>query len=282
MVSCIFCEKNDAKVIFTEFGVNFLRCKRCGHLYSSFIRDQHYDGYFEVIEENENDYFYWDLAHRKMYKSFAKKYLKGKSGKLLDVGAGLGFFVKFVSEFGGWKGYGVEISKGGAKFAKKRLNLENFYEGKLEEQNFENESFDIITMWDVLEHIPDPKPILQRIYALLKKGGILFIHTPNGEIQILKAKFKKAFFKEKEGMHFLEAKDHLNLYSPKTIEKILNLSGFKEVKFTHLPPIQAVAGKRAKILILIKNLYYLFSLFLYFITFKMVNTDNLFLEAKKN
>lgn len=281
MAQCLFCKTSETKVVFKEFGVEYLRCKNCGHLFSSFERDAHYDGYFENIENESAAIEYWNISHKKMYESFAKKFMTNKKGKILDVGAGLGFFVKFAGEIENWESFGVEISKGGYRYAKEKLRLENFFCGKLEETDFENESFDIITMWDVIEHLLEPRSILKRSFELLKKDGILFLHTPNGEVQVIKSRLKKLLFGEKEGAHYLEAKDHLNLYKEITIKRLLKERGFREIKFVHLPPIQSVAGKSDNLKIFAKNLWWLSAVSLNLLTFKKVNIDNLFVTARK-
>jgi 2-polyprenyl-3-methyl-5-hydroxy-6-metoxy-1,4-benzoquinol methylase len=282
MPSCLFCAQDNPKIVFIEFGVPYLKCRSCGHLYSSYESVDHYDGYFENQENNEGSEVYWDLAHKKMYDSFSKRYMEGRSGKILDVGAGLGFFVKFAEGAKGWSAYGVEISPGGHKFAKEKLKLENFFCGKLEDQPFEPRSFDIITMWDVIEHLKNPRPVLSKCRELLKDGGILFMHTPNGRVQLIKAKIKKTLFGEKDGMHFLEAKDHLHIYREKTLSKVLKECGFGKTQFVHLPPIQAVAGKRDFLRLFMKNIWWIKAVVLSKITFGKINYDNLFAEAGKS
>jgi 2-polyprenyl-3-methyl-5-hydroxy-6-metoxy-1,4-benzoquinol methylase len=279
MPSCLFCAEGNSKIVFTEFGTHYLKCKTCGHLYSSYESVEHYDGYFENQKDNEEAELFWDVAHKKMYQGFSRKYMTGKSGKILDVGAGLGFFTKFSSGIEGWQACGVEISPGGCRFAKEKLMLENFYCGKLEEAPLEPDSFDLITLWDVIEHLKNPRPVISKCRELLKDGGILFIHTPNGEAQIVKAKVKKFLFGEKEGMHFLEAKDHLHLYREETLRKLLGECGFKKAKFVHLPPIQAVAGKSDPFRLLIKNAWWIKAVVLSKLTSGKINFDNLFAEA---
>lgn len=280
MPSCLFCKESGSRTVFTEFGIPYLKCCKCGHLYSSYESVEHYDGYFENQKDNESAELFWDLAHKRMYSSFSGRYMRGKKGRILDVGAGLGFFVKFASAVEGWEAYGVEISPGGHRFATERLKLANFYCGKLEDQPFEPGTFDIITLWDVIEHLKNPRPVLSKCRELLKDGGILFIHTPNGGIQIAKAKLKKALFGEKAGMHFLEARDHLHIYKEKTLTRILEECGFSGTRFVHLPPIQAVAGKRGLPGLMLKNNWWFWSVIVSKLTLGKLNGDNLFAEAK--
>lgn len=213
--ACIICNNNNFKIVFNEFGIDILKCKSCGHVFSSFGQKQDYKEYFGKVIDSDN--FWWDKAHEKIYNDFCKKFIFSKTGRLLDVGSGLGYFVKKVSENNGWDVYGYEISTSAVKFAKNKLDLKNIFEGKVENSKFPKNHFDIITLWDVVEHIPNPYPMLKYLYTILKKNGILFIHTPNIKIQLPKAKIKKWITGYQENGHYLEAKDHINIYSPKTI-----------------------------------------------------------------
>lgn len=280
MNKCIICEKLKHAVVFREFGIDIFKCKNCGHVFSSYNAEQDYEGYYgEKI--GGDDHYWWDEAHRKMYNDFCNKFIKDKSGKLLDVGCGFGYFVKKILKYPDWQVYGYEISKLAVDFANNKLNLENIYCGKVENANFKEKYFDIITLWDVIEHIPDPRSMLSYLHKILKDDGILFIHTPNVKIQLLKAKIKMLIKGEKKGGHYMEAKDHVNIYSPDTIRKLLNRYDFKNIKFIHLHPIQSVSGGKGSILRFIKNIWFYFSVFLYKISFGKININNLFIAVKK-
>lgn len=280
MKKCIICGQSDYKTVFKEFEIDILKCLNCGHIFSSYEADQNYSGYFEK-EIEEKDHFWWDEAHKRMYGDFCEKFITGKSGKLLDIGCGLGYFVKKISSIPDWQVFGCEISRPAVNYARNNLGLKNIFCGRVEDSGFSQKHFNIITLWDVIEHIPDPKPLLVYLKTILKDDGILFIHTPNVKIQFPKTKIKKLLFGEKEGGHYLEAKDHINIYSPVTIKEILNQAGFKEIKFIHIYPIQSVSGSKNDFKRLIKNLWFYFSVFLFKITFGKINVDNLFVVARK-
>lgn len=280
MGKCIICGSLKSKIIFQEFGTDILKCQNCGHIFSSYQSNQNYNNYFGGKVESDNQ-FWWDESHRKMYNDFCDRFIVGKSGKLLDIGCGLGYFVKKVSNFSDWQVFGYEISPAAVEFAKDKLGLNNVFCGRVEESNFLKEYFDIITLWDVIEHIPNPRPLLTYSLSILKDDGILFIHTPNIQVQLPKAKIKKFLKGMNPKEHYLEAKDHINIYSTRTIRKILNDSGFLKTKFIHLRPIQSVAGSRNAILKLIKNFWFYFSKMLFAVTFGKINLDNLFIIAKK-
>ena len=147
--------------------------------------------------------------------------------------------------------------------------------------NFPQKYFDIITLWDVIEHIPNPHPLISYLLSILRDGGILFIHTPNIQVQLPKAKLKKLLKGMKQGIGYLEAKDHINTYSVNTIKKMLYRNGFSKVSFVHLHPIQSVAGSRKLLLRYIKNKWFCLSKILFAATFGWININNLFVVAKK-
>jgi 2-polyprenyl-3-methyl-5-hydroxy-6-metoxy-1,4-benzoquinol methylase len=94
--------------------------------------------------------------------------------KLLDVGAYVGVFVQVARE-AGWDAMGVEPSTWGVAQAQKAgLPV---VQGTLATANFAPESFDVITIWDVIEHFDDPSTELRHVWQLLKPGGFVVIHT---------------------------------------------------------------------------------------------------------
>lgn len=252
---CIACGSLEYSIVFEEFGVDVLRCNRCDHIFSSYRGSQDYDAYFdhEIGDEEE---FWWDGAHDRMFRAFGDVFLAGRRGRLLDVGAGLGYFVRFAGSFNHWEAFGYEISPPAVEYAKTKLNIGNMFAGRVEDSGFAPGSFHLITLWDVLEHIPDPVPLLRYLHSLLAPGGTLFIATPNGPAQLLKARLKKHLTGMKTGGHYLEARDHLNLYNTYSLAATLAQTGFPRVSFKHLPPIQAVAGSRSRIGRAAKNFWF--------------------------
>lgn len=278
---CLICGGSQHQVAFREFEIVVLRCKNCGHVFSTHPGEKDYSGYWGQGVTETEAFLWWDKAHRKVFESFCRKFILGKKGKLLDVGCGLGYFVKKVSQFPGWEVFGYEISPSAVDYARGNLGLKNVFAGRVEESKFTEHSFDIITLWDVLEHIPEPDALLGYLNSLLKDEGMLFIHTPNIAIQLPKARVKKLLKGMNPAVHYLEAKDHMHIYSMKNLKKLLVRNSFAKVEFIHLPPIQAVSGKGNLVLLLVKNLWYFLSLTLFEISFGRLNFDNLFVMAKK-
>jgi 2-polyprenyl-3-methyl-5-hydroxy-6-metoxy-1,4-benzoquinol methylase len=267
-------------MVFNEFGVDILKCRNCGHVFSTYECNQFYDGYFDQQNLETEDQFYWNVAHNEMYNDFCKRFILNRNGKLLDVGCGMGYFVKHVAKYAGWEVWGCEISEHAVCYAKRKLGLTNIISGKIEEANFCDQSFDIITLWDVIEHIPNPDPFLAKINQFLKPGGLVFLHTPNVNIQLPKAKLKRFIKGMNPKIHYLEAKDHVNIYSEKTISTILLRNGFENIDFIHLKPIQSVSGSKNILFYKLKDAWAAVSGFIYAITFKRLNIGNLFITAQ--
>ncbi len=280
--TCVVCRSLENKVVFQELGIDVLRCAKCGHVFSSYEVDQNYDHYFGDQPIEPEGQFWWDEAHQEMYDDFCQRFIAGRSGKLLDVGCGLGYFVKKVSSFPAWQAYGYEISPQAVDFARNKLGLHNVSCGRVEDSSCAKNSFDVITLWDVVEHIPDPDPLLSYLSCLLTNDGMLFMHTPNIEVQLPKARLRKLLKGMKADIHYLEARDHVNIYSMRTISQVLNRNGFSPVRFIHLRPIQSLSGSRSKLLRLLKNLWFHSAVALFGMSFGRVNLDNLFVIADKD
>jgi SAM-dependent methyltransferase len=100
-----------------------------------------------------------------------------KRGRLLDVGCAAGFFLDEARRRG-WDAHGCELSAYAHAHATEALRLDVKRSGFLDPAFTPSaESFDVITMFNVLEHIPDPAAVADRLFALLRPGGFLFLET---------------------------------------------------------------------------------------------------------
>ncbi|PJZ71015.1 SAM-dependent methyltransferase [Leptospira perolatii] len=278
---CYLCGSTQNKTVFVENSIPIVKCLNCGHAFSTYEQEEHYEGYWD--DEQGYDLEWWDKAHREIYKDFVGKFLKVKSGRILDVGCGLGFFVKTVQTMRpSWEAIGYEISEKAVKFGREKNGLTTIFPGIVQESGLPKESFDIITLWDVIEHIPKPHSLLQYLYGLLKPGGFLFVQTPNFPVQLFKARLKVFLKGMQADGHYLEAKDHINDYTEKTLGLLSTQCGFSSTKFAILKPIASVSGSKAKIGVVLKKGFYYFTLALWYASFKSINLNlTLFALMKK-
>lgn len=276
---CLLCSGVQHRTVFTEFGIDILRCN-CGHVFSSFRADPHYSGFWGN-EVASGEHFYWSKARARMHRGFFKRFVAGRSGRLLDMGSGLGFFMKAMAAYQNWDVYGCEISPAAVKYAREQLGVRQVVCSPLQDADLPRASFDIITMWDVIDHILHPDPLLNHCHALLKKDGILFIRTPNVSVQLLRARLMKAVGAIRPGMRYLQGSDHAHHYSMHSIRKLLERNGFVDVAFMHLHPIETGAGWRAAFVNPAKNMCFYILRALAMCSGGALNFDNLFVVARK-
>lgn len=114
---------------------------------------------------------------KKTFKNILKGIIPYKNkGNILDVGCATGFLLEEASEIG-FNPYGIEISEYASSIAKNKFGEKRIYTGTLENHNFDEDSFDVITMCDCIEHVEDPISVLTLSNQLLKntlnsKGGV--------------------------------------------------------------------------------------------------------------
>jgi len=279
-LSCLLCGGLRYYPIFNEFGIDIMRCRRCHHVFSSFPANPHYDGFWGD-EVADGDQFYWSKARARMHQDFAERFLAGRSGRLLDMGCGLGFFLTVVSRYPNWEAFGCEISAPAVQYARTRLGLHKVMCTRLEDADFPSGSLDFITMWDVIDHILEPDPLLRRCHALLREGGICFIRTPNLSTQLLRARLKRRLRGMQPTLAYLMPRDHLHIYSAASIRRLLERNGFSCIEFVHLHPIQGMSasGPLARV---VKNVCFEVVRALAIISMGAFNYDTLFVLARKD
>lgn len=141
-------------------------------------------------------------------------------GKILDIGCGRGWMISILKGMG-WEVCGTELSTESSSFARERLNL-NVFTKKVADCNFEKGYFDVVTLWHVLEHLPDPISGLREINRVLKDNGALVVEVPDfGGLQ--SRLFGNKWF-------HLDSPRHLFHFTDKTLKKCLEGAGFKVIK----------------------------------------------------
>ena len=145
-------------------------------------------------------------------------------GRLLDIGSGDGRFVHHMANHG-WEATGLDFSPAAQEFAHQFRSGARFLQGSLDDYAFPSSSLDLITLWQVLEHIGEPRPLLRTCHGLLKRGGMLVASVPN--IDGLSS------WLTKERWWGLDLPCHLVHYSPSTLRCSLERAGFRVVDIRH-------------------------------------------------
>lgn len=208
-------------------------CEDCGLLYTS----------PRPAPEKIGDYYkseaYYSHQENKIglipriYESVKKVNLKHKvnlaiggleKGKLLDIGCGVGDFLQQI-ESKGWQCTGIEPSEDAAKIAKKRIQATIYKPEEID--TLIDETYDVITMWHVLEHVDDLRTEVEHLFRLLKKGGRLVIALPNYK------SYDATYYQDKWAAY--DVPRHLNHFDKQTIVNIFNTKGLKIKNIEKLP-----------------------------------------------
>lgn len=225
-VDCCLCGQNNTEVVQeAEELFKVVKCKNCGLVYVNpqpdrKFTEEHYqeDYYREWIEmQMERRIPMWKRRLKEL-----KKYKK--SGMLLDVGCGVGTFLKLAKEEG-FEVYGTEISEYACRYVNDSLRIDVF-KGDLEEAHFPSASFDVVTIWHTLEHLPDPRAVLKEINRILNKDGLLVVAIPNLKNYITRVLYFLAK-RKKLKLFSIRAKElHLFHFSTKSITLMLGETGY--------------------------------------------------------
>jgi SAM-dependent methyltransferase len=196
-----------------------VQCLKCGLVYTNprLEGTRILDTYIAVedplyLEEREGRVLTFERHLRPLEK------LKPPPGRLLDVGASTGVFVEIAGRHG-WDAWGLEPSRWAVSEAR-RQGLQ-MIEGTLESVELPDTSYDVVTLWDVIEHVTDPFAEIQRVYRLLKPGGLLAVHTMD---------IDSLFARAMGGRWPWLMEMHIYYFSRRTLTMMLNKAGFKVIR----------------------------------------------------
>lgn len=197
-----------------------VQCRHCSYIYANprrttqtileayaNVEDQTY-----VVERQGRE-----LTFRKHLQAMEKRLGKANQRRLLDVGAYIGVFIE-VARQAGWDAWGLEPSQWAVQEARSRhLPM---IEGTLTAPELQGQKFDVITMWDVIEHLSDPAGELARCFQLLKPGGVIIAHTM--DIGSLTARLMGQRWPWLMEMH-------IHYFTSQTLRKMMEKQGFEVI-----------------------------------------------------
>jgi len=233
-VSCPLCGGLRSRTAAVKFGLRLARCRGCGLIFANpRLRraevEKRYDSpeflaeYLKAHRATPAGYDRASLADR--YRPYLDM-IRGRlhpGAKLLDVGCGAGFFLK-EAEAEGWAAEGTEISRSLAAYGREVVGV-TVRLGTLEELNGPPGSRDIVTLFDVLEHVPEPQRTLEEVGRLLRPDGLVLISTPDY------GSLSRLFLGKAWAV--LSPAEHLSLFTEKTLRKLVEGSGLELLSITN-------------------------------------------------
>lgn len=202
-----------------------VKCPTCGFVYQNPrpSQDELLNIYQTYLPTEKNEIEAWGVVMEPVFKKSAaliERYTP--QGRVLDVGAGYGFFLALMQSRG-WHVTGVEISHTGVRYGREQFGIPILFL-PWEKTSFKDGEFDVITAFYVIEHFLDPLAFLKEAYRILRPGGIVLLRYPH--TTPIKNILSLLGIKK----HLYHLPFHMSDFSPKTMGISLKKAGFQQTK----------------------------------------------------
>ena len=240
--ACCVCQATERRTAFHVNRIDVIECQRCGHRFADLIATADHvtatysDEYFFGGGAGYQDY----TSEREMLRNRGRYFARlmkpySTAGKLLDVGAAAGYLAQGFADCG-WHVQGIEPNQSMVQLAQEsKLDV---HHAALDE--FEtSDRFDLITLIQVIAHLPNPHEAMGRVSALLRPGGYCLIETWN----------RRSWTARLLGKHWHEYSPPsvLNFFSRDGLDQLCSRHGLRTVK--HTRPRKWIKGSHAKSLL---------------------------------
>lgn len=242
-VPCPLCNSNTPTRLYTEHGsVGICQCGGCGLIYTSprvAAPEEIYWGNADTYYQEARMVFSGSAAHHRdpnyleeldLIQSFRP------TGRFLDVGCNMGMLMRLARQRQ-WEVIGVDPSESLSSLAKLHfgLTVHNCYLDALPTDL--EQSFDVVALSDVFEHVTDPRPFLQQVKRFMKPDGVLYIKVPNGNWNLFKQRMLELRGrKPQQGLW--DSCEHVVHYTDRSLAQMLQTEGLKVVSTKIGKPIQ--------------------------------------------
>jgi SAM-dependent methyltransferase len=202
-----------------------VRCLECGLIYVDPLPNaQHLAGHYD-----EDYYSEWvssqaDKRRRMWARRLEAIARKTPTGRLLDVGCGDGVFLNLAMG-SGWTVEGTEVSAWAAEHATRNIGRPVFC-GEIWGAGFLARSFDVVTLWHVLEHVSSPLRVLEEVRKVLKPAGRLVVAVPNVDDHVMQTVYRLVKRRKPHLFSVADKELHLYHFSVASLKGLLDKAGF--------------------------------------------------------
>jgi 2-polyprenyl-3-methyl-5-hydroxy-6-metoxy-1,4-benzoquinol methylase len=237
-VPCNLCGSENRVPYCPENGKGLVECTDCGLVYVSPRPDaaELYALYGETYFRNDDNgtvgYHDYVADEANIRRTFGRrlnilhKYIQpGENRKLLDVGCAAGFFVDEAARRG-WQVEGLDVSSFAVEYVKERFGHAAYNTSLIEAEGLADGTYSIVSMFDVIEHVPDPKANIERAAELLHSGGVVALITP--DVGSLVARITG-----KRWIGYKLSEEHIYYFDVRTLSRMLNDAGFDVLDVRH-------------------------------------------------
>jgi 2-polyprenyl-3-methyl-5-hydroxy-6-metoxy-1,4-benzoquinol methylase len=288
-VKCNLCGGDEARVLIDDDSIKTVECKNCGLIYlnprtslEETLRRIKDDG---VVQEHiEQVWHYSKTSIFSRILSCLDRFLPVK-GSLLDVGCGYGMFLDMARKRG-WDTKGLDLSRAACNYARQNLGL-NVSNTTLSQSGLPDNTFEAVTELEVLNLQHDPCQELGNVYRILKPGGIIYLRLNNAVFHIFVHRILTGL--KKVGLHLQISPTvfHLYTFSPATITRMLEKTGFEQIRVYISEPTSGDPYGSGRVLpviavVIAKKAVFLMSLLFYYLSFKtIVLSSSMMVSARK-
>lgn len=237
---CELCGATGIHSLFRLEDFSVCKCRQCHLVFLSTALNRHeieamYSG--EYYQRRREYYFQNPIVNPAVEKagtniqnflyglSLIEKY--ARAGRLLDVGCAIGIFLSLARDRG-WEVQGVDISEYAVAHCREKLG-HHAVAGNLKAARFPDQSFDVVTLWDVIEHFTNPDEQLKEVHRVLRNDGIILMDTPNenGLLRwIARTVYRTSRGRISYPVRKLYHEFHLYYFTPGTLQMLLQKNGF--------------------------------------------------------
>ncbi|WP_271077820.1 class I SAM-dependent methyltransferase [Aurantiacibacter sp. MUD61] len=230
-VACNMCGSAACENLFTKKDYRLVCCTNCGLAYIANPPDAEgitaiytaKSNYHDQLLDSGSDEYRRQRRTARQHMQMLRQFRTDPDGlSVLDIGCSSGIFLD-EARSAGMVSTGAEISPETAEFARKHFGL-SIHQGDWRGAEFADASFDVITLFDVIEHLPDPLGELEALHRLLKAGGLLLLSTPDIDGLFPRASYPLA--KTLDYWPHPEPPHHLFQFSQKTLAAMVEKAGF--------------------------------------------------------
>ena len=216
---CDLCGGETFDTLFVKEGFPHVRCRGCGLVFVNPRLSAHLDMQKTSGTGSMGEDCLTRPQRRRLQKEITQMEPFRKLNRMLEVGAGRGWFLQEAANMG-WEPWALEINQDAlAHLENKRID--HIIDQPAEEFSAEV-LFDVIRMWDVIEHLRSPRRALENIYRALRPGGLLRLSTTNFACL-------SRWVNGPEWV-YLNGSDHIVLFEPSTMDRLLTETGFSNVR----------------------------------------------------
>jgi 2-polyprenyl-3-methyl-5-hydroxy-6-metoxy-1,4-benzoquinol methylase len=219
-IACDLCGETDHEPLFVKEGFRHVRCRNCGMVFVNPRLAAHASLQVETGTGTMGEDRLSRSQVRRLRKELAAVAEFRRLNRILEVGAGRGWFIAEAADLG-WETWAVEINRLAIQYLESR-NVRRILPQPAENFDAPAAFFDMVRIWDVIEHLESPRACISNIFRVLREGGLLRLSTTNFA--------SLSRWVNGPDWVYLNGADHIFLFEPATIIRLLTEAGFSNVR----------------------------------------------------